>query len=51
MKPVKQLFHHDPANGVWGDCFRAVIASVLSLPVEAVPHFFDGNPEDGDVVA
>lgn len=40
---------HDPANGQFGDCLRACIASVLSIqdPL-TVPHFFhDGC--DGDV--
>lgn len=34
----KQKFRHDPDNGVYGDCGRAVIASLLGLPLEAVPH-------------
>lgn len=38
MKPVRQLYRHDPANGVYGDCWRACIASVLELPIEDVPH-------------
>ena len=29
---------HDD-NGTPGDCYRAAIASLLDLPVEAVPHF------------
>jgi len=29
----------DLRNGVWGDCQRAVIASLLELPLDAVPHF------------
>lgn len=39
MTPVKQEFVHDPANGVYGDCQRAVIASLLDLPISEVPHF------------
>ncbi|HRW61546.1 MAG: hypothetical protein KDK08_05130 [Rhizobiaceae bacterium] len=47
MTPQKQLYLHDPENGVWGDCQRAAIASILDRPVEDVPHFFfDGC--DGD---
>lgn len=30
---------HDPANGRWGDCYRACLASILDLPSEQVPHF------------
>lgn len=39
MKPVDQEFMHDPANGVEGDCFRAVLASILERPIADVPHF------------
>lgn len=41
MIPVTQRFKHDPDNGVWGDCHRAVIASLLELPIDEVPHFCD----------
>lgn len=34
----KQEFRHDPENGIHGDCGRAVIASLLGLPLSAVPH-------------
>ncbi len=39
MIPVDQEFMHDPANGVEGDCFRAVLASILERPIAEVPHF------------
>lgn len=39
MKPVKQSLRHDPAAGINGDCYRAVIASIFELELEAVPHF------------
>ncbi len=39
MIPVDQEFSHDENNGVWGDCMRAVIASLLDLPRNEVPHF------------
>lgn len=42
MTPQKQLYRHDPAAGVWGDCDRATIACLLDLPAVAdVPHFHD----------
>lgn len=44
MIPVRQRIKHDPANGRWGDCHRACIASILELPYEDVPHFCDGDP-------
>lgn len=28
MIPFKQIFHHDPANGVWGDCQRAALTKL-----------------------
>lgn len=39
MTPVKQLYRHDPDQGVQGDCLRAAIASMLDLPAADVPHF------------
>lgn len=41
MKPLKQRNHHDPANGIYGDCHRAAIASILELSLDDVPHFCD----------
>lgn len=39
MKPVDQEFTHQPEIGQHGDCQRAVIASLLELPISEVPHF------------
>lgn len=41
MKPLKQRFRHNPEEGIWGDCHRAAIASVLELDLDDVPHFYD----------
>lgn len=46
MTPVKQEFLHDPSNGVYGDCQRAVIASLLDLPIQEVPHFLGESKND-----
>jgi hypothetical protein len=47
MTPVAPQFRHDPKNGIFGDCHRSCIASILDLPISAVPHFWhDGC--DGD---
>lgn len=35
----KQLFRHDPANGVYGDCHRTAIGCLLDLEPDQVPHF------------
>lgn len=43
MTPVDQSILHDPENGQYGDCMRACVASLLDLPIERVPHFFDGG--------
>lgn len=35
-----QAFFHDPAIGVYGDCYRTAIACVIDMERDAVPHFF-----------
>lgn len=43
---------HDPANGVYGDCLRACVASMLEAPLSLVPHFhFDGCEDDTEIRA
>ena len=44
MKAQRQRIRHDPARRQWGDCHRAALASILGLPMSAVPHFADGGP-------
>jgi hypothetical protein len=44
----KQLFRHDPDSGVYGDCYRTVVACLLGKEPAEVPHFCDG-PDDGKV--
>lgn len=39
MKFQKQLFRHDPERGVYGDCYRTVLACFLDLDHDQVPHF------------
>ena len=36
---VKQTIEHDPESGNWGNCFSAVLASLLDIPIEDVPVF------------
>lgn len=43
MKFHKQLFRHDPANGVYGDCHRTCYACLLDLNPEDVPHCGEGG--------
>lgn len=46
MKPVDQEFIHAPEQGLIGDCQRAVIASLLELPIGEVPHFMKDSNGD-----
>lgn len=40
MKPVAQTILHNPETPeVMGNCVQAVVASILELPLEEVPHF------------
>ena len=52
MKPVDQTIFYDPSvgpKGQRGNCLQAVIASLLELPLEEVPHFVgDDLDHDGD---
>ena len=53
MKPVNSLFRHNQ-DGKIGDCHRAVIASLMEMKAEEVPHFFDyptDQPSDNGVAA
>jgi len=34
---------HDPANGQYGDCLRACVASILELDSADVPHFAENG--------
>lgn len=47
MKALKQRNRHRPNDGIFGDCHRAAVASILELPLDGVPHFGEGGP-DGD---
>lgn len=44
MTPVFQNILYDLAADELGDCYRAALASILDLEVEALPHFGAGNP-------
>lgn len=49
MTPTDQEVLHCPDKGQFGDCQRAVIASLLDLPISTVPHFLqsaNGNADD-----
>lgn len=46
MTPYKQLYRHNPEEGIWGDCHRTAIGCLLDIPPENVPHFMEGGKED-----
>lgn len=48
MKPVDQQFTSKPEINQYGDCQRAVIASLLELPIDDVPHFLQDANGDAD---
>lgn len=39
MIPVHVRVRHDPPNGLFGDCMRACVASIMEMQAEDVPHF------------
>lgn len=41
MIPVTQTVLHDPANGKYGNCLSAVLASLLHVPIDEIPVFSD----------
>lgn len=41
MTPLKQRNRHEPEKGIYGDCHRAALASVLEMSLDDVPHFCD----------
>lgn len=43
MIETKQTILHDPANGKHGNCFSAVLASLLHIEIDTVPVF--KNPQ------
>lgn len=43
-----QLIPHDPDNNKYGDCFRAVIATLLQESIEEIPHFLEDNASNYD---
>ena len=45
MKQVKNTVKHDPKNGTYGNCHSACFATILGLPIEEVPHFFEEGDE------
>ncbi len=49
MTPQDQEFIHQPEIGQYGDCQRAVIASLLDLPISEVPHFLQISKGDASL--
>lgn len=43
MTPLKQRNGHRPEEGIYGDCHRAALASLLNMSLDDVPHFCDAD--------
>jgi len=39
MNAYKQIYRHDPENGIYGDCYRTAIGCILNREPEKIPHF------------
>lgn len=48
MTPHKQLFRHNPSEGLYGDCYRAAIACLLDKHPTDVPHVYSEQGTTGD---
>jgi hypothetical protein len=48
MRPLKQRYRHNPEAGVYGDCHRACLASVLEINPDDIPHFGDPREVPGN---
>jgi hypothetical protein len=49
MKFIKQTFKHDPANGVYGDCYPTCLSIVTGIDREYVPHWHEAmNGSEAD---
>lgn len=48
MTPVAQTLIHDERTGVYGNCFRACVASLLDLPIKDVPAFETMRDREGE---
>lgn len=42
----KQLIETDVNAGIWGDCYRTALASILGLSAIEVPHFYEDVQSD-----
>jgi len=40
------ILNHNPKAGIYGDCFRCCIASLLELSAARVPHFMAYDPDE-----
>ena len=45
----KNSVEHNPPHS-YGDCHRACFATILGLPMEDVPHFYEHPDNDGEML-
>lgn len=50
LKRQKQAFRHSPSEGVFGDCYRTCVATLLGVDRDLVPHHA-GDLPDGNQTA
>lgn len=51
MRMIDQkILDHCPAEGRFGDCFRASMATLLGMELEDVPHFMAYDPDGPDAL-
>lgn len=48
MTPIDQTDFYDKAAGKHGNCMQAAVASIMDLPLEAVPNFIEGTKSGGE---
>jgi hypothetical protein len=46
---MQEITDHDPDSGIYGDCFRAALATILDLPIHSVPHYMQIHHPDIDL--
>ena len=46
MEKIDNQVQHKPEIGQYGDCHRVCVAMVLGVPVDDVPHFYEGGDDE-----
>lgn len=46
---MQEITDHAPDSGIYGDCYRAALATILDLPLSSVPHYMQIHHPDIDL--